>query len=251
MGRSIVLVITVVCAVLGVCLPARAELTAFWRNNPITPAAIADDPTLAAMQSWSVMVANTEGMWGATGLRAMLPTTEVFYRNTSGNNTRPSAAQIAGHPALAFHTYITSVHDLGGGLNSPTILGPFPENQPPVSFGGPADAIPGTFSVTWGDPFGRLHAPGAYEYARLTFPAGMLPTIHPQSLALYYNPQQTVLIPTSIPEPVFSGLAVAGVCVVPLGRQLVRRLGAEKGVILIFRQYAATFAGVDVADPTL
>ena len=113
MGRQVVAIVIVLCGGLVVCSTARADLTAFWRNNPITPQAIADDPALAGMQSWSVMVANTEGSFRLAGLRAVLPEGHNFYRNPLGENTRPSSLLIGLHPALEFDTYITSPHDLG------------------------------------------------------------------------------------------------------------------------------------------
>jgi len=178
---------------------ARGELTAFWRNNPITPEAIADDPVLAGMQSWSLMASNTDGWWASSGLRAVLPSGYTFYRNSQGGSFHPTAPQVSAHPAVEFHTYVTSPHNQGG-ANAPVLLGPFPQNMPPQSFGGSSDALPGTFSVAWADPVGHKHVPGTFEIVRLTYPATLSPTVHPTSSVDYVNPEQTVLVPTTIPE---------------------------------------------------
>src|SRR5688572_17257780 len=120
-------VVTVAIILMLLGRPTRAALTAFWRNNPITPQAIADDPTLASMQSWSVMVSNTEGMWTSAGLRATLPHPTRFYRNPIGGPSRPSTAEQAAHPALTFHTYVTQPIQAPNGLSPPTVLGGFPD----------------------------------------------------------------------------------------------------------------------------
>jgi hypothetical protein len=186
-----------VIAFTALCAAARADLTAFWRHNPITPEAIADDPVLAGMQSWSVMVTNTDGLFASAGLRAVLPPSSTFYRNINAGNFRPTAAQQLQHPALTFHTYVTAPDE-----TNVIIVGGFPQPLPPASFGGPFDPIPGTFSVSWGDPIGLpTYGPGTYELARLTFSVTLLPTIHAESNALYFSPtQQTVLIPVNLPE---------------------------------------------------
>lgn len=207
MTRRIIAVVGT-CIVLGVCLRVRAELTAFWQNNPITPQAITDDPTLANMQSWSVITTNTEGFFATAGLRAVLPSAGTFYRHRDGGDFRPTIAQQNTHPALAFHTYVTQpAHNPITGIAPPSILGGFPFGEQ-LSFGGSLDGIPGTFSVAWGDPSGHTHPAGVFEIARITFPTGILPTIHPESQVSYTPPVQTTLIPTSIPEPAVARIAI-------------------------------------------
>ena len=203
MGQPLVGIAVAVFMSLGVCPLASAELTAFWRNNPITPQAAADDPALAGMQSWSVMVTNTSGFWASAGLRAQLPTGRNFYRNPFGDQFRPSTSAINAHPALEFHTYVTEPRTFNSGL---VVLGSFPDTSQPASFGGPTDTFPGTFSVAWGDVFAKSHPPGTFEIARLTFPADTLPVIHPKSRTEYVDPGQVILLPTTIPEPSFSML---------------------------------------------
>jgi hypothetical protein len=61
---------------------AEAQLTAFWQRVPITPAAIAEDPTLAGMQSWDLKV-TANGNWASAGLRAVLPDALTFYNHLS------------------------------------------------------------------------------------------------------------------------------------------------------------------------
>ena len=177
---------------------ARAELTAFWRNNPITPEAIGDDPALGGMQSWSVMVTNTNGLFASAGLRATLPPENRFYRNQHGGAFRPTPPQVTEHPALTFHTYVTAPRQTGGLL---AVFGGFPDVASQASFGGPLDLVPGTFAVSWGDADPNSWPPGTYEIARLTFPVGVHPLVHPQSVTYYIAPDQNTLLPTVIPEP--------------------------------------------------
>ena len=180
---------------------ARGAPSASWRNNPISAAAILADPTLANMQSWSLMFSNTEGFWAAAGLRAVLPAGHVFYRHANGGNFRPSIAQQAADPALTYHTYVTSPRQsLDGVQGAPLIIGGWPENEP-LSFG-----ANGIFSVAWGDLSAPSGPPGplTVEIARLTFPQGVIPTVLTtgpnRSLVVQISPDQEAPIP-SIPEP--------------------------------------------------
>src|SRR5687768_11759806 len=119
----------VVCCVLVAAgaRPALAQLHVHFRHNPLTPQAIAADPALAGMQSWSLMMTNTAGFWASAGVRMTLPAGHAFYHHPIGLNTRPSAAAVGANPAVAFDTYVTSPLDRGGGANAPAILGPYPE----------------------------------------------------------------------------------------------------------------------------
>lgn len=218
---------TVVCGlvwIVAIARAAQADLTAFWQNNSVTPQAIADDPALASMQSWSVMVTNTDGFFASAGLRAVLPVGNNFYRNPLGGDTRPGAAAMVGHPALVFHTYVTAPRQSPSGLNYPVILGGFPQGEQ-LSFGGQLDSIPGTFSVSWGDIDPNSWPPATYEIVRLTFANDVLPTIHPQSVTFYVHPSQSVLLPIVIPEPATSCVVlVAAPCWLGLCR-LRREMG--------------------------
>lgn len=207
---------------------AQADLTAFWQHNPITPQAISNDPSLANMQSWSVMITHTNGYWTSAGARLTLPAGFNFYRNPFGGSTRPSLAAINANPALEFHTYITSPHQIFGN-HSPSVINGFPDGT--VSFGGPLDSIPGIFSVSWGHPEAtNWPTPvGTYEIMRGTFPMGVLPTLHAQSRTSVVVPDQTAFIP-SIPEPPILGLAVAAAALTLRGA----KRGGEKGDILLF-----------------
>jgi hypothetical protein len=202
----LVTVLTLLLAAPG----ARAELTAFWRNNAITAPAIAADPQLAGMQSWSLMAGDTTGRWASVGLRASLPQGMHFYNvptSLGGSHFHATASAIALHPALAYDTYVSAPLNQSGS-NAPAVLGPFPENDPPMSFGGPSDPAPGRFSVAWGDPIGRQHPPGTFEFARLTFPLDAVPTIHPASVVWYALPDRMVLVPTTLPEPTATSTVV-------------------------------------------
>ncbi len=210
----------VVCCALAAAAarPAAAQLSIHFRANPLTPQAIAADPALAGMQSWSLMMTNTAGFWSSTGVRMTLPVGHAFYHHPIGLNTRPSAAAVSANPAVAFDTYVSSPADSGGGANAPSVLGPYPENQPPFSFGGASDPAPGLFSVSWGDPQGRLRPPGTYELARFTWPSGMSPSIDPRSLVHLVNPSVTAVFP----EPA-AGLAVLALAATMLNRARPRR----------------------------
>ena len=81
---------------------ARADLVAFWQSNPITPQAVANDPVLAGMQSWSLMATNTSGYFQWAALRAVLPPGNAFYRHPLGGSVRPNPALFSQHPALEF-----------------------------------------------------------------------------------------------------------------------------------------------------
>ena len=137
----------------------------------------------------------------SAGVRLTLPTESFFYRNPLGADVRPSPTAIAAHPALAFHTSVTSPHHAFVS-RSPSILGSFPENDPPTSFGGAFDRVHGTFSVSWGHPEAVTYPTpvGTYEILRMTFPVEVLPVVHSQSQTWTIAPDQMANIP-SIPEP--------------------------------------------------
>ena len=190
---------------------ASAALSAFWTQNPISAAAITNDPVLASMQSWSLKVTHTDGDWASAGLRATLPAGSVYYHHSLGGNTKPNPAFVALFPGLEFDTYVTSPLD-NGSTGAPAVIGGHPAS-PTADFGGTT----GVFSVSWGDL--ATNPPGTYEIARLTFPNGVIPTIfregNPPSLpntsnTSQVNPDQTVFIPDiAIPEPASLGLVAA------------------------------------------
>jgi hypothetical protein len=194
---------------------ASAALTATWVPVTISQAAITADPTLATMQSWSLRATNTDGHWASAGLRATLPAGGVFYQTPparGGGDSHPNPAFFPVFPEVEFDTYISSARNQAG-ANAPAVLGAYPENDPPQSFGGATDAVPGRFSVSWGDPQATSGpGPGTYEIARLTFPVGMIPTINPAgqpaSQTSQVSPDQTIVVPP-IPEPASLGLLAA------------------------------------------
>jgi hypothetical protein len=194
---------------------ASAALTATWVPVTISAAAKAADPTLNTMQSWSLRSTNTDGHWASAGMRATLPAGGVFYQTPAtrgGGDSHPNPAFFAVFPEVEFDTYISSARNQAG-ANAPAVLGAYPENDPPQSFGGATDPVPGRFSVSWGDPQATSGpGPGTYEIARLTFPIGMIPTINPAgqpaSQSSQVAPDQTIVIPP-IPEPASLGLLAA------------------------------------------
>lgn len=199
---------------------ASAALTAEWVKNTITPAAITADPALASMQSWSLRVTNTDGHWASAGLRVTLPAGNVFYQTPAtrgGGDTHPNPAFFPVFPEVEFDTYVSSARNQAG-ANAPAILGAYPENQPPQSFGGATDAIPGTFAISWGDPQATSGpGPGTYEVARLTFPnaVGAGDWVLDTSQTSQVAPDSTITVPEiPIPEPASLGLlAAAGLLV--------------------------------------
>jgi hypothetical protein len=194
---------------------AHAALSAQWVQVPISAAAITADATLANMQSWSLRSTNTDGHWASAGLRATLPAGGAFYQTPptrGGGDSHPNPAFFPVFPEVEFDTYISSARNQAG-ANAPAVLGAYPENDPPQSFGGATDPVPGRFSVSWGDPQATSGpGPGTYEIARLTFPIGMIPTINPAgqpaSQSSQVAPDQTIVIPP-IPEPASLGLLAA------------------------------------------
>jgi hypothetical protein len=183
--------------------PVFAQITAFWQQVTITPAAIANDPTLASMQCWDLMTTTT-GNWSTAEMNAQLSTGNFFYKHPLGGFTKPPPAAVANSPALAFTTYVTSPND--DGMNNNTqILSGHPQSRP-ISLGDQSAVSPGEFSLAWGELF--FDPPGTFQIARLTFPQGVLPDIlnnHPAPVAApsrtsQGSPEATTEIP-DIPEP--------------------------------------------------
>ena len=205
--RGIVVTAAVVALYGSTRSSASAALTATFVPRSISQAAINADPTLANMQSWSLMATNTDGHWASAGLRLTLPPGNVFYQTPAargGGDTHPNPAFFSLFPELEFDTYISSARNQAG-QNPPAILGSYPENDPPLSFGGATDPVPGRFSVSWGDPQATSGpGPGTYEILRITFPLGAYPSIAPAGQTSQVAPDQTIIIDD--PEPHAMGL---------------------------------------------
>ena len=186
---------------------AFTALTATWVPNTISQAAITVDPNLANMQSWSLRVTNTDGHWASAGVRLALPTGSAYYQTPAargGGDTHPNPVFFNLFPELEFDTYVSSARNQIG-LNPPAILGSYPENDPPLSFGGATDPVPGRFSVAWGDPQATSGpGPGTYEILRITFPLGTYPSIAPPGQTSQVAPDQTIIIDD--PEPHATGM---------------------------------------------
>ena len=192
-------------AAVVIALPAKATMTAFWQQRTISAAAIAHDPQLADMQSWSLMTTYDIGRWVSAGVRATLPAGHVFYHHPLGGNIAPNPLLLPQFPALEFDTYVTDP------LRTTTgILGGWP-SSPNASFGGANDPIPGNFNVSWYAALGSSPPTGTFEIARFTFPLGVLPVIlqgppaNAQSVTYTVNPDQSAPV-SQIPEPAGAAL---------------------------------------------
>ncbi len=188
-------------AVVATCAAgARGAIHFNFTANPISAAAIAQDPALANMQSWDLN-AITDGDWASAGVLMTLPAGMNFYNHAFGGNTRPSPALIAVFPGLEFDTYVSSPADTGAS-GAPAILGGYPEGDP-MSLSG------NVISVSWGDLV--PDAPGTFRIMRFTWPQGILPDLlqgPPNgSRTSQVNPDSTVLI--FVPEPATLGLGAA------------------------------------------
>jgi hypothetical protein len=167
-------------------------------------AVLSNDPQLQTMQTWDLRV-TTSGNWASAGVRLTLPTGHFFYRNSVAGATKPNSAFFAIVPALEFTSYVTAPSD-NGITGAPSILGFFPEAPGPGSIGDPTSALPGVFSISWGDIVND--PPGNYQIMRFTFPLGVLPEIHPGSNTSQVSPDSTAFL---IPEPAaMAGLVFAG-----------------------------------------
>jgi hypothetical protein len=113
-------VLMILMSAVPCCTSARASITAFWQPVTITPAAISNDPALANMQSWDLMVTTT-GDWGDAFMWADLPAPYVYYKHANGGLTRPNPSLFGMFPALEFTTYVSSPSD--DGLNQTTLIG--------------------------------------------------------------------------------------------------------------------------------
>ena len=201
------ILIAVALLSLGLTSRAAAQITAFWQRATIMPAAIAEEPALANMQSWDLMVTTT-GNWASAGITARLPTGFTYYKHALGRQTRPDPSLFSSSPALEFTTYASAATD--DGTNHTTIvLGSHHFNGEPGSIGDPTSFWPGTFDMDWGNLYPTA-LPGTYQIARLTFPAGVVSEIRtvPLSLTFQVRPDAWTFVP-QIPEPSMSCLLAA------------------------------------------
>ena len=209
------MLIAVALLSLGLTSRAAAQITAFWQRATITPAAIAEEPALANMQTWDLMVTTT-GNWASAGMTARLPTGFTYYKHALGGQTRPDPSLFSSSPALEFTTYASAATD--DGTNHTTIvLGSHHFNGEPGSIGDPTSFWPGTFDMDWGNYYPTA-LPGTYQIARLTFPAGVVSEILPLPLSFtnQFRPDAWTFVP-QIPEPSMSCL-LGGVLMTVLTR---------------------------------
>jgi hypothetical protein len=208
MGK-LCLAAAVACASLATA--AQAAITSTWIRSDPTPAAIAQDPALATMQSYLLRITHTNGDWSSAGVQVTL-TGGNYYNHALGGNTLPNPALVGLFAGLAYDTYVSSPTD-NGTNNVTNVLGGFPS--------GPASLSGNVFSVAWGD---LVSSPaGTYDIARLTFPANLTTVAqvnvlteddpgNEQSFTSQVNPDGFVLIGEIIPEPsALSLVALTGV----------------------------------------
>ncbi len=164
-AATIVIIMSAAVGLVAFTAPADATPTTFLAHIPISPAAIAADPTLANYQTWNLRVSVPPGEnWGYTGTRATL-TQGTFYNSVFGSEfPHPQVWSVL--PQLRYDTFITKAAD--------------PDDD--STFGAP-DANPGAFpgtggprvfsdtvvSAVWLTPSGVLSGPGEFTVARLTF----------------------------------------------------------------------------------
>ncbi len=171
---------TTTCIALAVAASTTASAGVHVTFVPVTisAAAISQDPALANMQSFDILV-TTDGDWGAAGMLANLPAGQNFYNHPFGGNTTPNPALVGSFAGLAFDTYVTGPGDTGSSV-APIITGGFAP-------AGPLNVGSGSMvSATWGNF--TSDAPGTYSIARLTFPRGTFPTFNFDSYTYEINP---------------------------------------------------------------
>jgi hypothetical protein len=191
------MLVAAVLTALGLTSRAAAQITAFWQRATITPAAIAEVPALANMQSWDLL-ATTSGNWLSARMAARLPAGVTFYKHPLGGLTRPDPSMFNSSPALQFTTYASAANDTGTN-HTTLVLGSFLFNADPASIGDATSPLPGVFDMMWGNS-PPTAPPGTYQIARLTFPQGVLPEVIGLSATTQLNPEADALIP-QIPEP--------------------------------------------------
>jgi hypothetical protein len=146
--------------------PAAATPTTFLAPVPISPLAIAADPTLANYQTWDLRVNVPAGEnWGYTGTRATL-TQGTFYNSVFGSEfPHPQTWTVL--PQLRYDTFITKAAN----PNDDSTFGA-PDANPgafPGTGGGPRVFSDTVVSAVWLTPSGVLSGSGEFTVARLTF----------------------------------------------------------------------------------
>lgn len=152
----------ILAAVAAAASSASAAIVPSWRGNPISAAAIANDPALRGAVSISLMVTlSGASQFNVAGLDfspVLSGSGGTVYNNPFGGSTAPSTALLAVFPALEYDTYVTGP-DRAGAISTPG----------KYSGAGTADFGPGgSFNVAWGAT-PNSGSPGIFEIARLTF----------------------------------------------------------------------------------
>jgi hypothetical protein len=191
------MLVAAVLAALGLTSRATAQITAFWHRASISPAAIAEEPALANMQSWDLF-ATTSGNWLSARMAARLPAGVTYYKHPLGGLTRPDPSMFNSSPALQFTTYASAANDTGTN-HTTLVLGSFLFNADPASIGDATSPLPGVFDMMWGNS-PPTAPPGTYQIARLTFAQGVLPEVLGSSATTQLNREADTFIP-QIPEP--------------------------------------------------
>ena len=185
------LIVCAVSAATGAARAAAGNIFTTWQEVPIPPEAVADDPRLADMRCAELLV-TTSAHWASAGINANLGFYGTFYRHPAATTyTRPDPALVAGHPGLAFSTYVTAPAD-NGVTGPPIVIEGFPASVP-LSFGDESSPLPGVLSVGWGNMV--LPPPGTDPILRMTYPrAATFPDIHPASSVSQVAPDEVAPI---------------------------------------------------------
>ncbi len=188
--------------VIGFCGRARAQITTTFVPVPISPAAIAADPTLVDYQTWDLRAVIPQGQhWGFSGFEANL-TSGQFYNHEFGGRT-PQPQLWSAFPQLRYDTFVTQAAnpDDDATFVAPTITSGFPEPPLPVVFTDQRISI-----VYHGEPGPGVAGPGAFTIARLTFRDDSVGTIVGHSVERATGLTVPFAFTIPVPEPAGAAL---------------------------------------------
>jgi hypothetical protein len=184
-------------SIVGLCGRAVAQITTTFVPVPISPAAIAADPTLANYQTWDLRVNIPQGQhWGFSGFEANL-TAGQFYNHEFGGRT-PQPQLWSAFPQLRYDTFVTQAANPNDDSTfiAPTITSGFPNPPLQVVF------IDQRISIVYhAQPGPGVAGPGAFTIARLTFRDDSVGTIVGDSVARPTGLVVPFAFTIPVPEP--------------------------------------------------